>query len=170
MIKIKHDDFFIETDFSVDPTFWTPYFDNNWQDSNQLYSEYVETATNGKQMNKFFVQEIKKFDRPLLKLIKSIWNELGVRPKEFRCNFFRVLPGGELPIHVDQKSQSSVVIPITENTGELYFDDGKKSESILYRSMVVLNTKKPHGVRSPTAERIVFHMGMHDTPFEDING
>lgn len=168
MKKTKHYDFFIETDFKVDPDFWNPYFTNNWRDSNELYSEYVDKATNGKQMNKFFVQEIHNFDRPLLKLIKNIWNDLGVRPREFRCNFFRVLEGGELPIHVDQKSYSSVVIPVTENTGELYFNDGTNTDSILYNSMVILNTKKPHGVRSPTKERIVFHMGMHDTPFEEI--
>jgi len=34
--------------------------------------------------------------------------------------------------------------------------------------MTVLNTKKPHGVKSPTKERIVFHMGIHDTPFSEL--
>ena len=62
----------------------------------------------------------------------------------------------------------SFVIPITENTGELYFDDGTEGDSILYDSMVVLNTKKPHGVRSPSKERIVFHMGIHDVEFEKL--
>lgn len=168
MNKTWHKDFFIETDFQVDPNFWTPYFDGNWQDSNRLYSEYVDSATNGKQMSKFFVQEIHNFDRALLRLIKLIWNNLSIRPYEFRCNFFKVLEGGELPIHVDQKSKSSIVIPITENTGELYFDDGNSKDSIVYKSMVVLNTKKPHGVRSPVKERIVFHMGFHDISFEEI--
>jgi len=65
-------DSFIVTDFKVDREFWTPYFTNKWQDSNQLYSEYVSDATGGKEMNKFFVQEIHNFDRPLLKLIKKI--------------------------------------------------------------------------------------------------
>ena len=104
MIKTWHNDSFIETDYKVDPEFWTSYFTGEWQDSNKLYSEYVSDATGGKEMNKFFVQEIHNFDRPLLKLIKTIWNEFGIRPKEFRCNFFRVLEGGELPVHVDVKS------------------------------------------------------------------
>ena len=119
-------------------------------------------------MNRFFVQEIHNFDRKLLRLIKNIWNTFGFRPREFRCNFFRVLEGGELPLHVDQKSKCSFVIPVTENTGELYFDDGEDRDSILYDSMVVLNTKKPHGVRSPSKERIVFHMGIHDVGFGEL--
>jgi len=167
MIKTWRRDCFITTDFKVEPEFWDNYKTGQWQDSNKLYSEYVSDATGGKEMNKFFVQEIHNFDRPLLKLIKKIWNEFGIRPKEFRCNFFRVLEGGELPVHVDVKSECSVLIPVTENTGELYVDDGKY-ESVVYDTMTVLNTKKPHGVKSPTKERIVFHMGIHDTPFSEL--
>ena len=167
MIKTWRKDYFIETDYKLDPSFWDSYFTGEWQDSNQLYSEYVSDITGGKDMNKFFVQEIHNFDRPLLKLIKKIWNEFGIRPKEFRCNFFRVLEGGEIPVHVDVKSECSVLIPVTENTGELYVDDGEY-ESVVYDTMTVLNTKKPHGVKSPTKERIVFHMGIHDTPFSEL--
>jgi hypothetical protein len=167
MIKTWRRDCFITTDFKVEPEFWDNYKTGQWQDSNKLYSEYVSDATGGKEMNKFFVQEIHNFDRPLLKLIKKIWNEFGIRPKEFRCNFFRVLEGGELPVHVDVKSECSVLIPVTENTGELYVDDGEY-ESVVYDTMTVLNTKKPHGVKSPTKERIVFHMGIHDTPFSEL--
>ena len=167
MIKTWRRDCFITTDFKVEPEFWDNYKTGQWQDSNKLYSEYVSDATGGKEMNKFFVQEIHNFDRPLLKLIKKIWNEFGIRPKEFRCHFFRVLEGGELPVHVDVKSECSVLIPVTENTGELYVDDGEY-ESVVYDTMTVLNTKKPHGVKSPTKERIVFHMGIHDTPFSEL--
>ena len=167
MIKTWRRDCFITTDFKVEPEFWDRYKTGEWQDSNKLYSEYVSDATGGKEMNKFFVQEIHNFDRPLLKLIKKIWNEFGIRPKEFRCNLFRVLEGGELPVHVDVKSECSVLIPVTENTGELYVDDGEY-ESVVYDTMTVLNTKKPHGVKSPTKERIVFHMGIHDTPFSEL--
>lgn len=161
--------FYIETDYKVPIDFWTDYFDGDWQDSNQLYSEYLTDATGGKNMNKFYVQKIKTFDRKLLRLIKNIWNEFKIRPKDFRCNFFKVLEGGELPLHSDVKSKCSFVIPITENTGELYFDDGEESVSILYDSMVVLNTKKPHGVRPPSKERIVFHMGIHDVDFKELS-
>jgi hypothetical protein len=136
------------------------YIDGTWQDSNQLYAEYMSWEN-----NKFFVQEIKNFDVPLLREIKNIWNMLGIRPYDWRCNFFKVLPGGEIPLHVDVKSQCSVVIPVTENTGALYFEDGTE---VLYDSMTVINTKVKHGVKSPTKERIVFHMGIHDIPFEEI--
>ena len=87
MRKTWHKNFFIETDYKVPTDFWNNYFNGKWEDSNQLYSEYVDEATGGKEMNKFFVQEIHKFDRKLLRLIKNIWNEFGFRPKEFRCNF-----------------------------------------------------------------------------------
>ena len=66
---------------------------------------------------KFFVQEIKDFDKPLLRKMKEIYNYLLIKFRDFRCNFFRVLFGGELPLHTDVLSKSSVVIPITEMTG-----------------------------------------------------
>lgn len=168
MNKIWHKDFFIETDYKVNKHFFDSYFNDKWQDSNKLYSEYISNATGGKDMNKFFVQEIVDYDIKLLRFIKNIWNEFKIRPKDFRCNFFKVLKGGELPLHSDVKSKCSFVIPITENTGELYFDDGRNSESILYDSMIVLNTKKPHGVRPPKKDRIVFHMGIHDVEFSRL--
>lgn len=161
-------DSFIRTDFKVDPEFWNNYMTGEWQDSNELYSEYVSDATGGKEMNKFFVQEIHNFDRPLLRLIKQIWNAFEIRPKEFRCNFFRVLEGGELPVHVDVKSHCSILIPVTENTGALYVEQDDSRDEVVYDSMTALNTKKPHGVLPPTKERIVFHMGIHDIPFGEL--
>ena len=71
--KNWHKDFFIETDYKVPVNFWDDYFNGKWEDSNKLYSEYVDEATDGKQMNKFYVQEIHNFDRKLLRLIKNIW-------------------------------------------------------------------------------------------------
>lgn len=168
MLKSKVNNSFIKTDFMVEPEFWNNYITGEWQDSNKLYSEYVSDATGGKKMNKFFVQEIHKFDRPLLKLIKNIWNAFEIRPRDFRCNFFRVLEGGELPVHVDVKSQCSILIPVTENTGALYVDHDDGRDSIVYDTMTALNTKMPHGVLSPIKERIVFHMGIHDIPFGEL--
>lgn len=168
MIKQRVKNSFITTDYTVDPTFWESYMTGEWQDSNQLYSEYVSDATGGKPMNKFFVQEIKKFDRPLLKLIKNLWNEFGIRPRDFRCNFFRVLEGGNLPVHVDVKSECSFLIPVTKNTGALYVED-QGTERVVYDTLTVLNTKLPHGVEAPTQERIVFHMGIHDVKFGELN-
>ena len=151
---------FIETDYEPNKTLLKSYMKDHWEDSNELYKEYMSWEN-----NKFFVQVIKDFDRPLLREIKKIWNYLGIRPREWRCNFFRVLPGGELPLHVDVLSKCSVVIPMTEMTGNLYFNDGTE---VLYQNMTVINTKVAHGVKAPTKERIVFHMGIHDTPFEEV--
>ena len=169
MLKTWRKDCFIETDYKVDPSFWDNYFTNEWQDSNELYSEYVSDITGGKDMNKFFVQEIKNFDRPLLKLIKKLWNEFGSRPRDFRCNFFKVLEGGELPAHIDAASKCSFLIPVTENTGELYVEDNGEVESVVYDTLTVLNTTKSHGVKGPTKTRIVFHMGIHDVGFEQLS-
>lgn len=151
---------YIETDYKPKLDLRS-YMNGHWEDSNRLYSEYMSWEN-----NKFFVQEIHNFNVPLLREIKNIWNMLGIRPYEWRCNFFKVLPGGEIPLHIDVKSQCSVVIPVTENTGALYFEDGTE---VLYDSMTVINTKVKHGVKSPTKERIVFHMGIHDVPFGDVN-
>jgi len=42
-IKKKwHKDFFIETDYKVPVDFWSDYFNGKWEDSNKLYSEYVD--------------------------------------------------------------------------------------------------------------------------------
>jgi len=152
---------YIETDYKTDPVFFRSYIkDDEWEDSNELYKEYMSWEN-----NKFFVQVIKEFDRPLLREIKKIWNYMGIRPKEWRCNFFRVMPGGNLPLHKDTMSKISVVIPLTEMTGELYFED---STEVLYHNMTVINTQVRHGVRPPTKERMVFHMGIHDTYFEEV--
>ena len=151
---------YIETNYPVNELLLKSYMNDQWEDSNDLYKEYMSWEN-----NKFFVQEIKSFDRPLLREIKKIWNYLGIRPQEWRCNFFRVLPGGELPLHTDVLSKCSVVIPMTEMTGELYFADGTE---VLYNNMTVIKTKVAHGVKAPTKARIVFHMGIHDVPFGDI--
>ena len=91
---------FIETDYKTDANFFRSYIKPDlWEDSNELYKEYMSWEN-----NKFFVQVIKQFDRPLLREIKKIWNY----------------------------------------------------------------TQVPHGVRPPTEERIVFHMGIHDTYFEEV--
>ena len=132
---------YIETKYPADASFFKSYMKDQWEDSNELYKEYMSWEN-----NKFFVQEIKDFDRPLLREIKNIWNHLGIRPREWRCNFFRVLPGGELPLHTDVLSKCSVVIPMTEMTGELYFEDGTE---VLYNNMTVINTKVAHGVKAP---------------------
>ena len=66
------------------------------------------------------------------------------------------------------KSECSFLIPVTKNTGALYVEEGTK-ESIVYDTLTVLNTKLPHGVEAPSQERIVFHMGIHDTKFEELN-
>ena len=53
---------FIETTHKPDLEILRGAMNGDWQDSNELYKEYMSWEN-----NKFFVQEIKKFDRPLLR-------------------------------------------------------------------------------------------------------
>ena len=57
---------YIETNYNTDKSFFKKYITGNWKDSNDLYKEYMSWEN-----NKFFVQEIKDFDRPLLREIKK---------------------------------------------------------------------------------------------------
>ena len=75
MNKTWRKDYFIETDFKVEPSFWDKYFNNKWEDSNQLYSEYVSDITGGKEMNKFFVQQIKDLFISLPPVISLTYSE-----------------------------------------------------------------------------------------------
>ena len=60
---------FIETDYKPNFTLLKSYMKDHWEDSNELYKEYMSWEN-----NKFFVQVIKDFDKPLLREIKKIWN------------------------------------------------------------------------------------------------
>lgn len=169
MKKTFYKPFVITTDFTVESNFFDVYLSKgNWIDANILYEEYVSTATGGKPMKLFFVQEIKEFDRPLLRLINSMFNGFNIKPKEFRCDFFKVLPGGELPMHIDQKAKISFCLPIIKNTGYTIFEEEDVTLKIKYQNLIVLNNLVSHGVTSPEEERLLFRIGVHDTFFGEL--
>lgn len=169
MKKTFYRPFIITTDFTVEPDFFDVYLDKGeWIDANILYKDYVSTATGGKPMKLFFVQEIKEFDIPLLRLINSIFKDFDIKPKEFRCDFFKVLPSGELPMHIDQKAKISFCLPIGKNTGYTVFEEGDVTLKIKYQSLIALNNLISHGVTSPKEERLLFRIGVHDTFFEEL--
>ena len=49
---------YIETDMKHDKEFFKKYINGKWEDSNKLYKEYMSWEN-----RKFFVQEIKDFDK-----------------------------------------------------------------------------------------------------------
>ena len=63
---------YIETDMKHDKEFFKKYINGKWEDSNKLYKEYMSWEN-----RKFFVQEIKDFDR-FLKSINHFLNKDGV--------------------------------------------------------------------------------------------
>lgn len=166
MIKQIHNGKLIETDLIVDPSFWERYMTDEWCDSTSKFGQDGLDSTGGKEHVKMFVQRIPEsmYDRPFLKLLSKIFKEFDIRPEKFICNFYKVLPGGEMPRHIDKLGNVSILIPITEITGPIYFDDFE----FTYDSMIAIDAKQPHGVKSPTKERIVFHIPLLDTKFQDF--
>lgn len=161
--------FIICTDLKADlKDFSQDYNDLDWLDSNDLYKNYIVTVTFGKKMKKFFVKELKKMSQSSLRLVATIFKSFNISPTEFRCDFFKVLPGGFLPYHIDQKSKISFCLPITKNTGYTHFKNESVEMKIQYQSMIVLNNKELHKVSSPTSERVLFRIGVHDVSFEDL--
>ena len=166
LIKRPHKDLFISTNFTLlNDRFWDEYFTGKWEDTNKAWEKYVPPATGGVDMKKFFVQPI-NINSKLQDLVEEIFKAFEIKSYDYRCSFFRVLPGGGLPTHIDQKSKCSFLIPVIENTGHLEVEDGTRLQ---YHSMVALNTLKPHSVGSPLRERIVFHLGVHDVLFSELS-
>lgn len=160
--------FLITTDFELSrENFKSLLNKKGWVDSNILYKEYLDKATGGKAMKYFFVKPI-TLNMKILRIINIIFKNFNISPKEFRCDFFKVLPGGELPFHIDQTSKISFCVPLTENTSETIFKDNDVRCHIKYKNLVVLNNLIKHFVGSPTKERILFRIGVHDISFEEL--
>ncbi len=171
MIFKVHRPFIIETDYASEKDFFKSYLEDSrfhWVDSNVLYEDYISNATGGASMKLFFVKNIEAYDLKLKKFVISIFRSLGIKSKDFRCDFFKVLPGGELPKHVDQKSLISVCLPLSKNTGAIYFENSQSKLELCYQKMIILNNKEPHGVRPPTEERLIFRIGIHDVSFDQL--
>lgn len=158
---------YVLTDIVGDQNFFKPYMDQmEWTDINTLYNdydEYQETMTEEKPALQF-IKHISEYDMPLKKFVLRIFKEFGIKTNDFRCDFFLTKPGGCLPPHVDHMSKISLLLPLTENTGVLTVGDAE----IIYQNMLILNTQILHGVQSPTQDRLLFRIAVHDFSFNDL--
>jgi len=157
----------IETDIKADLDFFKPYItDITWTDINVLYKkydEYQETMVN------HFVSHIETYDMKLKKFIVRLFKELGIKSKDFRADFFLTKAGGNMPMHIDGMSKVALLLPLTLNTGPLVCETENTSFEICYQTLTILNTQISHGVKSPTTDRLLFRIALHDTLFEDLS-
>jgi len=169
MKKILHNNFFIETDYLPDIKILHEEITDVWEDANIAWGEYISNATNGGNMSKFFIQEINApYSDKIASIITHIFSEFSITSNDYKCTFFKILPNGDMPLHVDQKSTCSFLIPITNNTGALCVQNEIDYEEIIYNKMIALNTLIQHGVKPPSEDRIIFHIGLRDINFIDL--
>lgn len=171
MIAELHDPFVIETDVKGDLEFFKPYLDKvEWTDTNQLYSKHEEynQAMYGRKMVHHYIQHISDYDLKLKKFIIKLFKDFGVTSKDWRADFFLTKPGGSMPAHIDIKSNVAFLLPLSNNTGPLVCSNEENEVTLTYQNMVVLNTKQLHRVDSPSEDRLLFRVALHDVLFEDL--
>lgn len=163
--------FLIETDVSGEYDFFQPYLEQTeWTDINTLYakhSEYQDTMHDKKPVY-HYIKHIENYDIKLKKFVMKLFKDFGVKSKDFRADFFLTKPGGFLPMHVDGMSKIAFLLPLTTNTGPLVCEDDNNRHELTYQTLTVLNTQKSHGVLSPTEDRLLFRIAVHDVMFEDL--
>lgn len=115
-----------------------------------------------------FIKHIDTYDLKLKKFVLSVFHRFGIQSRDFRCDFFLVKPGGFMPPHIDSQSQVAILLPLTPNTGALVCEARGGTVELVYQNLVVLNTQVRHQVNSPTSDRLLFRIGVHDVPFETI--
>jgi hypothetical protein len=165
------DDFYIKTDFNIPLEFLQPYINaGEWVDANKLYGNRITDITKGsEEFSNHFILHIEKYDIKLKRLVMGVFKRLGVRTKDFRCDFFLTKKGGCLPEHVDSQSMAAFLVPLNTNTGQLTIRKADREPvSVCYQSAILLNTQLPHSVEAPYSDRLIFRIGIHDQSFEEI--
>ena len=171
MIAKLHDPFVIETDVKGDLEFFKPYLDKvQWTDTNKLYGEHEEynQAMYGRKMVHHYIQHISDYDLKLKKFIVKLFKDFGVQSKDWRADFFLTKSGGSMPQHIDVKSNIAFLLPLSKNTGPLVCENEFDRVELTYQNLVILNTKQPHAVNSPSEDRLLFRVALHDVMFEDL--
>lgn len=169
-MKLKfYDPFVIETDIKGDLEFFSPYIENSkWVDSNVLYGKRIPEITGNKPMQRHFIKHIENYDMKLKKYVMNLFKKFGIKTRDFRSDFFLVKEGGYMPAHIDSQSLTAILLPLSENTGKLVCETENTRFEILYQNLIILNTQILHTVESPTKDRLLFRIGLHDVPFENI--
>jgi len=161
--------FIVKTDISAEPNFLDEYMgQSEWIDANILHDEIIPTITNNKLMDKLDIKPIIEFNMKLKKYIALLFKQLGIKSRNFACDFYRVKAGGFIPSHIDSGSQISLLLPLNENTGALRCYDDDAMFEITYQSLIILNTQMRHGVESPTHDRLLFRIGIIDVSYEEV--
>lgn len=169
LVNKLYDPFLIESSFTGDAEFFKPYRDQMpWTSSKDLYGERITEITGGKWMDGHYIQHISEYDMKLKKFVAKMFRTFGVPTKDFRADFFLVKPGGVMHEHIDSQSKVAFLLPLTRNTGPLVCRDGNARFEITYQSLTILNTQVPHAVESPTEDRLLFRIGVHDVRFEEM--
>jgi len=157
----------IETDISGDINFFQKYIDaGKWVDINEAWGNYDEYAKSlpGRKPKLHYINHITDYDIPLKKYLIKLFRRYNIKSTDFRCDFFLTKPGGYLPAHVDNMTRIAILLPLKENTGALVVE-GKE---YYYQNMTLLNTLVEHGVLSPTQDRLLFRVAIHDMDFKDL--
>ena len=159
----------IESDIKGDISFFQPYLDMyEWEDIDDAYRKEYQNPNSvfhEKEPAFQYVKRIHHYDIPLKRYIVSLMNAFKVESKDLRCDFFLTKPGGFLPKHVDPRSRVAILVPLTQNTGPLVVEN----KEYLYQTAVLLNTQREHEVKSPTEDRLMFRIGIHDKYFEELD-
>jgi hypothetical protein len=166
-----HDPFVIETDFKADINFFQDYLDKvEWTDTNKLYGEHEEynEAMYGRKMVHHYIQHISDYDLKLKKFIVKLFKDFGVHSKDWRADFFLTKSGGSMPQHIDIKRNVAFLLPLSKNTGPLVCENDLDRLELTYQSLIILNTKQLHAVNSPSEDRLLFRVALHDVMFEDL--
>jgi len=162
--------FVIETDIRGCKEDFDEYLNKGeWVDTNILYKDYEKynTTMHGRNMVYHYVKHIDEYDFKLKKYIIKLFKELGIVTNDWRADFFLTKPGGSMPMHIDGMSKFAILIPLTLNTGPLVCETKNTRFSITYQNLTILNTQVLHGVESPTSDRLLFRLAIHDQLFEN---
>ncbi len=169
MNVIAVDNFVLESDFRADPSFFDSYLDQtSWVDSNILYGRRISEVTGNKPMIKHYIKHIERYDYKLKKFVARIFKSFGISSRDFRCDFFLVKPGGHMPPHIDSQSKIAILLPLSPNTGPLICEDASVRKEYLYQTLTILNTQIKHEVLSPTEDRLLFRIGVHDCDYSKV--
>lgn len=162
--------FGILTDVNLGMEFFREYFDRlEWTVTNFNVDSFEGESENTDVQ--YLIKHIppEMHDIKLRKFLLGQFKKYGIKTKDFRCDFFMVKAGDDMPPHVDVDSEIAFLMPLNENTGTLGIKDRSGEVRIIYNNMFILNTKKVHWVEPVKEDRLVFRVAIRDFSYMDLN-
>jgi len=80
-----------------------------------------------------------------------------------RNQFFKQMPGCEIPFHHDGRPKCSINILLSENNSPITFEE----IGDVYYDCALLNIKKKHMIKSSKTERWLFNLSILDKTYEE---